>query len=349
MVVALIFSTYAAILLYQISCIAAGILLGLRPYNFSIGPVEIQTSSGRLRVSRQRKARKVGSLGFDTTRCSPAEAVVALRRTLMAGSLVLAIVSIGIFAHILFSPSQSSEVDPDLVEPAIFAAFAAIALMSVSPIEGSPGKPLSRLRKGDIRAENMMRALQLVLVIHRPWRPREWPKEVPDIACSLLNEPPTNVYPDTKCGAALFLYEYLADWGQLEKALEWLEWFPITDSQTAKPNPRDPMDGIIAARARHYALWNNDPARAAHSLSRLSERSWIRGYTEWLMPTALIQLSHGDHAAARKTVEEARNNLKPLIGRVGYAQMEMEWLDIIEQRLNEASSSAAPQPASSVA
>jgi hypothetical protein len=97
---------------------------------------------------------------------------------------------------------------------------------------------------------------------------------------------------------------------------------------------------LIAVRARHYALWNNEPARAAAVLCALQEKSWIREYTEWLMPTALIQLSLGDHGSARKSMEKARQRLKPLIGRIGSAQMEMEWLDIVEQRINDASSPA---------
>ncbi|MFL5762264.1 MAG: hypothetical protein ACJ789_21400 [Thermomicrobiales bacterium] len=52
---------------------------------------------------------------------------------------------------------------------------------------------------------------------------------------------------------------------------------------------------------------------------------------------ALVKLIRGDQAGAKITVEAARRKLEPWEDRVGVVQLESEWLDIIEQRINNAS------------
>jgi hypothetical protein len=136
------------------------------------------------------------------------------------------------------------------------------------------------------------------------------------------------------------MYEYIADRGESDKALAWLEWLESTATQSKRSRYFDWRDSITATRASHYALWNRAPAFAAATLSLFGDKRWVSSYPEWKMATALIKLSHGDRRGAKRALKSARHVIAPWLDRSGSMQMKAEWLDIVEQRINDASSPA---------
>jgi Zn-dependent protease len=341
-----------SVLLHELGHAFVGTLYGLKIEAFMFGPLQLDCTTGHIRrFPRPGFTAYVAAVAFEPSTKPLSQAIVEERRMLLAGPLTNLLLAGLLFAYTFtFYPNQLG------AQWKFFAIAGLNILMAIDNLIPGKGRYLLtdgtkyfRLRQGGSIAQNEIRMLRLVVSTMKPIRPSAWPADFVVTATELLKEPNEHVGPLTKPVVALLLYDHLADQGYLAVALSWIEWTEAILEPSKEPHHKRFSDALIAVRARHYALWNNEPARAATVLCALPEKSWIREYTEWLMPTALIQLSLGDLGSARKTIEKARQRLKPLIDRVGSAQMEMEWLDIIEQRINEASSPTFSQPAPSVA
>jgi hypothetical protein len=157
------------------------------------------------------------------------------------------------------------------------------------------------------------------------------------VADKLSKEPSTDILPGSQFSAVMFLYHHCTDSGKMSEGLECLDRMEAGKKRTNNPNPCNPIDLIIAVRALHHALWNNDPIRAASPLIAIPLNSMARSSSSWHMATALIQSSRADFQGARVSLEAAHQILDPWVERWGTFKKQSEWLDLIEQRINDAS------------
>jgi Zn-dependent protease len=340
-----------SVCLHELGHAFVGTYYGVKVIGFTLGPLLVDLNSGRIRKLQRLLGSKghIAAVAFGPSTRSLHQAMREHRHILLAGPLTnLALAGVLIGYLVTFYDSQLGT-QGRLITLAGMNIWIAIEnfVFRRGKYSTTDGAKYARLRRGGLAAEVEFRAQQLVTSTMGPIRPSSWPSDFARTATELLQAPVEDVGPVTKPFVAMLLYDHLADLGHLATALSWIEWMEATLGQAKESSYIRFTDALIAIRARHYALWNNDPTRAGAVLCTLPPKSWIREYSEWLMPMALIQLSHDDYTNARKSVEKARKHLKPLVGLAGSAQMEMEWLDIIEQRINDASFPAlAPMPMS---
>jgi hypothetical protein len=329
--------TLSAILIHEAGHAIAAKLVGLPIIKFQVGQFQVDFSTGRRKLHCRRMMLGLGVVTVDPSNKPPDDAIVAMRRMTIAGPLASFVCAIPAWLWSFSPPDQSLYLGLTW-----FACInSALAMSAIFPGDQMDGTQFRRLKVGSRKVRNLIQGYWLAVSMGRPVRPRELPAELLEIAVALLNEPETQLFPETKINATRFLYMYLADWGHLAEAQAWLEWATSTVAWSKPMTNREPMDVLFALRALHYGLWNKDPGQAAATISLLHKRSWVLRSAEVMMPRALFQLSRGDRKGARRLVSTVRFGLQHSFETPGYAQMLNEWLDIIEQRINDAS---APAP-----
>jgi Zn-dependent protease len=328
---------WIAIFLHEMGHVIIGKLVGLSIVKVHVGPVQLDFSTGRRRLYLLRAYPLVGFVTLDPGNKSPDEAVVALRRAVIAGPLMSFACAIGSFWWFVSTWNES----PRDGLSWFVCLNAMLAMSAIVPGDKMDGTQFRRLQKGSPKARNLVQGYRLALSTRKPGRPRERPSDLPALAVRLLNEQADQLFPGTKITAARFLYEYLADWGRLSEALAWLEWSSATVDLSKPATMSRRIDVLIALRALHYALWNNDPIHAEATLSCLHQRSWVHRCAEALMSLSLIQLSRGNREGAQELSKKVRRGLTRSFDSPGCAQMFSEWLDIIEQRINNAENTPA--------
>jgi hypothetical protein len=329
---------YISTIVHEFGHAFVGTLYGLQLKMFIVGPLALDFTSNRVRVSRFRIGRVGGAVLFDPSDQPLPEAVVTWKNMALAGPLanfavagLLAAVTFGMFSD----PWSDQRRLLELIAISVFVGFVNLIPKRVGFL-ATDGEKYRRMRRGGPAAENEIRAQQLAAWFLRPERPAERPMRCVMLADELIRTPKDFGTSETKILSACFLYDYFIDRGDPANAIAWVEWTATAVDHPHKPGRGHAIDVLTAIRARHYALWNNDPLRSELTLGTLHKRSWIRTHTEWMLPTALIQLFHGDQKGALRTIKLARKTLSPLHSRSGSAQLESRWFDIVEQRINNA-------------
>lgn len=330
--VAIYFST----IIHELGHAFVGTAYGLPLSRIMVSPIMLEFEPGRIRIGRMRLKGVGGAVVFGHTDKPPSAAIVARRAMAIAGPLAnLALTGLLVlFAVTFFADRPSTQLK--IMTVAVVSGLMFVGNMIPRRIGflTTDGDTFFRLRCEKPASVNEIRSSKFGEWLQKPCRPSERPADLLWLADELLRSTNEHVSRATKALAAFYLYECLANRGNLAEALAWVEWTERSLERPAKPGRGDPVDALTALRARHYALWNGDPFHAELTLRALHQRSWIRSYTEWMMPTALVQASRGDLTGARRSIAKSRRALKPLLDRSGSARLESQWLDIIEQRIS---------------
>jgi hypothetical protein len=334
-VVTILIAFYVSVLLHELGHAGVGRLFGLKLDRFIVWPVEIRRRSRlHIRLMSTLTPDMVGGVVFDTSTIPLPDAAVAMRRAALAGPVV-SLVGSGLFLWLCFDFAAGR---PDMQWKFMIVAI----INGIGAVEnffhGDGGLYLF-LKKGGPVAENEIRIHNLVRWLEGPELPRNWPKEAIAAADEMLSTLTGNE-DEQLVRAALFKYFLLVDTGDVDGGIQTISSTLdglMDPSSNAQPGL---IDLLFLIRALHFAYWRNDSDRASEFVSSLPAESPHRESAEYFLTLAQINLAAGDVSGARAMAIRARAEIVRIGEQSGIHRMFGEWLDIIEQRINDASSPA---------
>ncbi len=336
---------FVSVLIHELSHAFVGTLVGAEVIGLAIGPVNLDFSSDRVRIRRNNLKGLLGAAIFEPIDKSPKDALVCWRRMILAGPLsnialatLLVWLSCSMYSH-------QFEAQWKLLVTAFISGAIGLACflpMNRGKFNASDGARYFSLRKGGPVAENIMRSQRIAYFVISATRPREWPAALLPVADHILAASNQDAKLETKVLATVFKYGFLVDSGYPNDALVVLESSLASVGHLRKQDQPDPADPLAELLARHYLLWNGDRDRASTITSYLSQKGPSRKTVEHGMSIALHFVYEGDLENAKSLVTALRNAIVPKMNQSGLAQMEYDLLDIVEQRVKDASHFQAP-------
>jgi Zn-dependent protease len=332
---------FLAIVVHELGHAFVGSIYGMKLTGIAVGPVDLNWESGRVRLTQSRRGHLGGATVFEPSDRLPADAVVAWRRMILGGPLTNFGLSLMLIWVALTLFSGDAEAEWKLCGFALISAF--IGFANLIPISAGPfstdGAKYLRMENGGPAAENEIRAQRLAKWCASVTRPRAWPDHLLPVADHVLTSSNAGEQMQPRVVAACFKYFFLADRGELKSALQVVETLLADAGQSGNPETAGQLDTILAIQARHYALWNKDTGRASAIMGELQKQSRVLTHSECQMTIALLKVADGDLAGARNVVAHARRGLSQSSGSSGITQMETEWLDLVERRIDNPNAS----------
>jgi hypothetical protein len=329
------------VFVHEMSHAAVGTWLGLDLVRFTVGPLTIDFSDGRLRLRPNRFGSGIGGAVEFGVSSQPERNLRAQGWMIAAGPLSNILLGT-LLVCVARADLLPSRVDTALLCIGVFSCV--IGLRNLAPIRfglfRSDGAKLQLLLRGGEPLRRAIEAQRIAGCIVAPTRPRHYPPATVGQAEAIVADWITAGRPlgrlDLAGVAAQLLFYHYADRGDLELTHRLL-WVMTSGPRTRHQRHGGDCQVFDTLLAFHTALWTGDAATARVSLARVPRGGIIRGNSLWFGANAAIALAEGRREQALAAAARAQRCLKESGLRPGADQMEYEWLEHLIAR-------AQPEP-----
>ncbi len=212
MVAALVLGPLLAVAVHELGHLTAGVLNGMRPVLYLVGPVQVEWRDGKRTWSLNRSLAVAGGL----TVCLPPDGRFrkdAMSRYVAGGPLASLLLAVAAF---LAGAALAGSWQAPLYTIGLFSL--AIAVVTAAPLPGAitnDGSRLRMIRAGDAGARHWLAVTSLTGLGMTGIRPRDWPEDAVNTAA----EPGSGSAADRAAGWLLAAYA-LRDRGEGAAAAE---------------------------------------------------------------------------------------------------------------------------------
>ena len=351
-IMAFLLGCFVLICLHELGHALVGVAQGFEPLYFAAGPLLIDLTGDRPRLTISPFHGHVGGAAVLMPPNVPAaDLLPRWRRVTLAGPATDLLVGLSLLG---LAMSGALAGTPASLFVWLFGGLALLsAVMNALPIQvggaRTDGATYAIVRRGGPDAERFVRASRFGRLVLSPQRPAEWlamaGADAEQVVAAWDLRSPTDRPLDVELTATMLLYyrhTHTGNHARVRALLDPIADAPRTEGQTRHGLLAGP-DTVLAA---HLALRDGDAPRARALLERVPPRAFVRANSLWHGAWAALHLAEGHREEAAREVRQAIKLLRRMGLRCGADRTEDAWLQEI---LARAAQAVVPAPVPAVA